>query len=176
MNCRELETRLDCHLDLVNLDRQGSLLTGVRGLPQQAARSISAAVSGRRAQERRASRSSERPQMEDLPCETCYQKLEPSPQIVQCSGCGKWTHERCQERLDIGMRWHALMCLMCKNKVADWLRIVEASQKRRLRYWNEYEWFQNLLHQVTSGLRLVQTSDENLNSLDYFVATALDAK
>ena len=81
-----------------NLDRQGSLLIGVRGLPQQVARSTSAAVSGRRAQERGASRSSERPQMEDLPCETCYQKFEPYPQLVQCSGCGKWTHERCQER------------------------------------------------------------------------------
>ena len=92
-----------------NLERQGSLLTGVRGLPQQVARSISAAVSGQRAQERGASRSSERPQMEDLPCETCCQKLEPYQQIVQCSGNGKWTHERCQERSDIGMRWHALM-------------------------------------------------------------------
>ena len=114
--------------------------------------------------------------MEDIPCETCHQKLEPYQQKVQCSGCGKCIHERCQENLDIGMRWHALMCLMCKNKVAHWLRIVEASQKRRFRYWNEDEWFQNLLHQVTSGLRLVQTSDENLNSLAYFMAAALDAK
>ena len=72
-----------------NLDRQRSLLTGVRELPQQVARSTSAAVSGRRAQERRASRSSEGPKMEDPPCETCYQKLEPYPQIVQCRGCGK---------------------------------------------------------------------------------------
>ena len=72
-----------------NLDRQGSLLIGVRGLPQQVARSTSAAVSGRRAQERGASRSSERPQMEDLPCETCCQRLEPHQQSVQCSGCGK---------------------------------------------------------------------------------------
>ena len=72
-----------------NSERQGSLLIGVRGLPQQVARNTSAAVSGRRAQERGASRSSERPQMEDLPCETCCQKLEPYQQIVQCSGCGK---------------------------------------------------------------------------------------
>ena len=117
-----------------NLERQGSLLIGVRGLPQQVAMSIPAAVSGQRAQERGASRSSERPQMEYLPCETCCQKLEPYPKLVQCSGCGKWTHERCQERLDIGMRWHAVMCLMCKNKVAHLLRIVATSQKRRYRH------------------------------------------
>ena len=90
-----------------NLDRQGSLLIG---------------VSGRRDQEGRASRSGERPQMEDLSCETCYQKLEPHQQLEQCSACGRWTHGQCQERLDIGKRWHVLMCLMCKNK-EHWFRI-----------------------------------------------------
>ena len=159
-----------------NLERQGSLLTGVRGLPQQVARRMSAAVSGQRAQERGASRSSERPQMEDLPCETCCQKLEPHQQLVQCSGCGKWTHEQCQEQLDIGMRWHVEMCLMCKNKVAHLLRIVAASETRRWRHWSEDEWFQNLLGQVTHGLRLVQTTNDVLNRLAFFMATALDAR
>ena len=159
-----------------NLERQGSLLTGVRGSPRQEARSISAAVSGRRTQERGSSRSSERPPMEDLPCETCWQKLEPHQQMVQCSGCGKWTHENCQEQLDIGMRWHAVMCLMCKNKVTHWLRIVAAAEKRRFRSWNEDDWFRSLLGQVAHGLRLVQTPNEDLNRLEYFLATALDAR
>ena len=112
-----------------NLEAQGSLLTGIRGSPHQEVRG-SSVVSGRRAQERGASRSSERSPMEDLPCETCCQKLEPHQQMVQCSSCGKWTHENCQEQLDIGMTWHALMCLMCKQKVTHWLRIVAAAEKR----------------------------------------------
>jgi len=65
---------------------------------------------------------------------------------------------------------------MFKNKVAHWLRIVEASPKRRFRHWSEDEWFQNLLDQVTRGLRLVQTFDADLNRLEYFMATALDAQ
>ena len=90
---------------------------GRRGSPHREVRAR-AVISGRRAQERGASRSSEIPRFEDhLPCETCCQKLEPYQELAQCSACGKWTHERCQEQLDIGMAWHAVMCLMCKQRV-----------------------------------------------------------
>ena len=125
MNCSETEiSRVSLELS-ENLDIHGPLLIG---------------VSGRRAQERRASRSVERPQLEDLSCETCYQKLELHQQIEQCSGCGRWTHVQCHVCLDIGNRWHVSMCLVCKNKVEHWFRIVAVSQKKRFRYWAAYEW------------------------------------
>ena len=130
--------------------------------------------SGRRARERSATRSVDRSQLEDLSCETCYQKLELRQQSEQCSGCGRWTHVQCHVCLDIGHRWHVLMCIVCKNKVEHWFRIVEASQRKRFKFWDADEWFENLLEQVTSGIRLSRTSDENLNNIDYFMAAALD--
>ena len=122
-----------------NLEEQGSLLLGRRGSPHPEVRG-SSVVLGRRAQEIGASRPYERPQFEDLPCETCCQKLEPYQELSQCSACGKWTHERCQEQLDIGMAWHAIMCLMCKQKVTHWLRIVTAVETKQWRSWNEDDW------------------------------------
>ena len=82
---------------------------------------------------------------------------------------------QCHVCLDIGSRWHALMCIVCKNKVEHWFRIVAASQKKKFKYWDADEWFENLLEQVTSGIRLTQTTDEQLNNLEYFMAAALDA-
>ena len=155
-----------------NLEEQGSLLLGRRGSPQQEVRSI-LVVSGRRAQERGASRP-ERPQFEDLACETCCQKLEPYQALSQCSACGKWTHERCQEQLDIGMAWHAVMCLVRKQKVTHWLRIVAAAEQKTWRAWNEDDWFRALLNQLNLGLRLGHSPNPDLNRLENFMATAID--
>ena len=130
--------------------------------------------SGRRARERSASRSVDRSQLDDISCETCYQKLELRQQSEQCCGCGRWTHVQCHVCLDIGHRWHVLMCIVCKNKVEHWFRIVEASQRKRFKFWDADEWFENLLEQVTSGIILSQTSDEQLDNLEYFMAAALD--
>ena len=135
-----------------NLDGQGtSLLLGRRGSPHREVRTR-AIISDRRAEEG-ASRP-ERPRYEDLPCETCCQKLEVYQALSQCSGCGKWTHRGCQEQLDIGTTWHAEMCLSCKQRVTRWLRIVNAIESNQWRSWSEYDWFRAFLNQLNSGLRL----------------------
>ena len=104
-------------------------------------------------------------------CETCWQKLEPRQQTVQCSGCGKWIHEYCQEQLDIGMRFHAMMCLMCTNKASHWLRIARAAESKTFRTWREDKWLRTVIDSVRYGFVLVETGNLTLNELQNFLAT-----
>ena len=82
---------------------------------------------------------------------------------------------QCFVCLDIGIRWHASMCIVCKSKAEHWLRIVSASQRQRWSYWDSEEWFEGLLEHVAGGLSLPETDDEHLNRFAYFMATALNA-
>ena len=135
-----------------NMEQQESTGDGAREQPHQDARSTSA-VSGRRTQEQGAS--TRRPGVIPpiIQCETCLQRLE-GQHAVQCSGCGKGTHVGCQSQLDIGDRFHAMMCFLCTHKVSHWLRIVGAAERRKFRAWSEDDWFQSLRDKVSYGFRL----------------------
>ena len=99
-----------------NSDLEQHESTGDGAREHQGVGGISAvAVSSRRTQERGAStrRLGGRPVI--ITCETCLQKL-PAQSSVQCSGCNKGTHERCQSQLNIGDRYHAMMCSCARIK------------------------------------------------------------
>ena len=137
-----------------NLDGQGtSLLLGRRGSPHPEVRAR-AVVSERRAEEG-ASRL-ERPRYEDLLCETCCLRLERYQQVSHCRGCGNWTHRGCVEQLDIGMSWHAEMCLTCKHKATRWLRVVSAVESSQWYRWNEEDWFWSISESTAGRIKIGQ--------------------
>ena len=98
----------------------------------------SSGVSARRSRERRVSSRRLRPNQ----CVTCKGDLEPN-QGVRCKGCGRRTHGSCQMRLDIGNRFHAMMCLPCTEKTTQSLRNVASGDTRQARFEREDRWFQN---------------------------------
>ena len=109
---------------------------GARLGPHQGARSSSAGVSSWRARERSSSarRSGGRPVV--ITCETCTHEL-PAQEAVICSGCNKGTHVECQDQLEIGDLFLVEMSFTCTRKVAHWLRIVRAAERRNFREWRE---------------------------------------
>ena len=82
-----------------------------------------------------------------ISCETCCLRLEQYQRHWQCSGCRHWTHEGCTEQFDFGTKWHADMCLTCKQKATRMLRVVSAVELSRGHHWNQDEWFDILLNQ-----------------------------
>ena len=95
--------------------------------------------------------------------------------MSQCSGCGNWTHQGCVEQLDIGTSWHAEMCLTCKHKATRWLRVVSAVESTQWYRWNEEDWFRAFLNQLQEGSRLGISLNQDLNALEIFMATAIEA-
>ena len=80
-------------------------------------------VSGRRTQEQEVSTQRPGRLPSVVTCETCRQTL-PVRSAVQCSGCDSGTHVECQTQLDIGSRFHTMMCFICTNHVTHLLRIA----------------------------------------------------
>ena len=154
-----------------DLEQQESTGDGAREQPHQDARSTSA-VSGRRTQEQGAS--TRRPGVIPpiIKCETCLQRLQ-GQHAVQRSGCGKGTHVECQSQLNIGDRFHAMMCFMCTNQVSHWLRIVRAAESRTFRTWREDRWFRTIIESARNREVLVDTGNRILNELQNFLVTAL---
>ena len=115
----------------------------------------------------------ERPRQRQIGCETCSLSFEPYHRRTKCSGCSLWTHEECTERLDIGTRWHADMCLSCQQKVTRKLRVVSAIELRRGNRWDQDHWFSFLLDYLVIGTGYGESRNKDLNELEIFLAKAI---
>ena len=77
-------------------------------------------------------------------CETCHTNVKPE-EGVRCSGCEKWAHEHCLIKLDVGNRFHALLCLTCNQVASRNLRIIGGYDLPPVRLNKEDEWFRRML-------------------------------
>ena len=109
----------------------------------------SVGVSSRRSQDR----GSVTRRLPHRSCETCHTIIQPDDG-VRCFGCEKWTHEHCLIRLDIGNRYHALLCLTCNQAANRNLRIVGANDLPYVRLNKEDEWFRRVLENQARGVRM----------------------
>ena len=127
--------------------RMNQNLTGddVHDQPHSGA-AASSGVSGRRSRDRRLSSRRLRPNQ----CETCRRDLEPN-QGVKCKGCGRRTHGHCQLRLDIGNRFHAMMCFTCTERTTQSLRTVATGDTQQARFEREDLWFQRVVEASSTG-------------------------
>ena len=142
--------------------RTASAGDGARLGQHQGVRSSSMGVSALRTRERSSSerRSGGRPVV--ITCETCTHNLS-AQEAVSCSGCHKGTHAECQDQVEIGDLFLVEMCFMCTRKVAHWLRIVEAAERRNFRVWQVDNWFRTMTFTAENNEPLTGTSNPALN-------------
>ena len=75
--------------------------------------------------------------------------------------------------MDIGDRFHAMMCFTCTNKVSQWLRIVRAAEGRTFRTWREDKWLRTNIDSASNREVMSDTGNTILNELQNFLVTAL---
>ena len=79
----------------------------------------------------------------------------------------------CQSQLDIGDRFHAMMCFMCTNHVTHLLRIARAFEDRTFRTWREDEWLRTVLESNRTGSALSDTENQAVIELQDFLVNSL---
>ena len=113
-------------------------------------------------------RPSPRSSSESHVCETCRQSVEPSLYNL-CRGCNQYAHQDCQETMSIGVIWRLGMCMGCTNYVRQLLRIIRATEARRLRGWNEDNWFASVLDACNGVGTMPEADYKALNAVQIYI-------
>ena len=111
----------------------------------------------------------DRPRHRQLSCETCCLRLDLNQNRTQCSGCRLWIHDTCTERLKLGTRYQATMCLICQQKATRMFRVANAVELSQGRIWDQDAWFDDLLVAVQFGTSYAVSSNKDLNKLELFM-------
>ena len=105
-------------------------------------------------------------------CETCQHTVV-ATLYNRCRACNQYAHQECHETMSIGTTWRVEMCVCCADYVRRLLRIVRATEARRLSSWQAESWFGRVV-EASHGVGTMPEADYNaLNALQTYFKDAV---